>query len=835
MAKPRKRPIKNYVHSDEERLNNPPVGLVTPDTDKDAGKKGYAFDPHLDPQLQWAGKAERTSFEVPIVSLHVHERIDPHAIVEAVKRRDGNGPQLSLFARPEENPPIRDAIEFYQHKHNWTNRLIAGDSLLVMNSLIEKEGLGGQVQMVFIDPPYGIKYKSNFQPFVNKRNVAESNKDDDLTQEPEMLKAFRDTWELGIHSYVSYLRDRLLLAKDMLYESGSIFVQISDENLHLVRNLLDEVFGPDNFIALIAFKKKKMPLGETFIFTMCDYLVWYGKNKKETKFHRLFVDRDMGVGTDFSYVELEDGECLTATECVKRHGEVPANAKCFQSMDMRSSGRTEGCVFEYEFDGRRFFPSGGKSWKTNEAGMKRLDSLNRLFAPGDSLRYKYYFDDYPVMELSHMWMDTQGATNMTYVVQTSEKVVQRCLLMTTDPGDLVFDPTCGAGTTALMAEHWGRRWITCDTSRVALTLAKQRFMCAVYPYYQLAHPGEGVQSGFQYKTAAHTTLGSLAGEEPSPEVTLYDQPLIDTKKARVSGPFTAEAVPAPAVQPLDAVEESSNQLADDAVARMGETRRQGDWRDELYKSGIRAKGGQRIGFSRVEPMAGTRWLHADADTRDSSGRRVAISFGPEHAPLEQRQVSLAIEEAQSLVPKPKIIVFAAFQFDPEAAKDIDETNWPGVTLLKAQMNADLLTDDLKKKRSSNESFWLIGQPDVQLKKIAKGDDIGKYCVSVHGFDYYNTKTGTIDSGGADRIAMWMLDPDYGGRSLFPRQVFFPLGGANDGWARLARDLRAEIDDTLIEAYRGTESLPFEPGEHRRAAVKIIDDRGIESFRVIGLD
>ena len=835
MVKSRKRPIKNYIHSDKKRLNNPPVGLVTPDTDKDAGKKSYAFDPHLDPQLHWAGKAERTSFEIPLVSLHVHERIDPHAIVEAVKRRNSNGPQLSLFARLEENPPIRDAIEFYQHKHNWTNRLIAGDSLLVMNSLIEKEGLGGQFQMVFIDPPYGIKYKSNFQPFVNKRNVAESDKDDDLTREPEMLKAFRDTWELGIHSYVSYLRDRLLLAKDMLHESGSVFVQISDENLHFVRNLLDEVFGPDNFIAMIAFKKKKMPLGETFIFTMCDYLVWYGKNKKESKFHRLFVGRDVGPGTDFSYVELEDGKCLTVKKCEKQHGEVPKNAKYFQSMDLRSSGRTEGCVFEYEFDGRRFFPSGGKSWKTNEAGMNRLDSLNRLFAPGDSLRYKYYFDDYPVMELSHMWMDTQGATNMTYVVQTSEKVVQRCILMTTDPGDLVFDPTCGAGTTSLMAEHWGRRWITCDTSRVALTLARQRIMCAVYPYFQLAHPEEGVQSGFKYKAAAHTTLGSLTGEEPSPEVTLYDQPLVDAKKVRVSGPFTLEAVPAPAVQSLDTVEESSKQVADDAVARMGETRRQGDWRDELYKSGIRAKGGQRIVFSRVEPMAGTRWLHADANTKDTVGQRVVMSFGPEHAPLEQRQVSLAIEESQSLVPKPKIVIFAAFQFDPEAAKDIDETNWPGVTLLKAQMNADLLTDDLKKKRTGNESFWLIGQPDVQVEKITKGDDSGKYRVSVHGFDYYNTKSGVIDSGGADRIAIWMLDPDYGGRSLFPRQVFFPLGGANDGWARLARDLKSEIDETLIEAYRGTESLPFEPGEHQRAAVKIIDDRGIESFRVIGLD
>jgi adenine-specific DNA-methyltransferase len=831
MEKPRTRPIESYDHPTNHRLNNPPVGLVTPETDQDGSAKGYAFDPHLDPQLDWAGKAERQSVAVATVSLHVHERIDPAAIIEAVKKPSVAQSQLSLFSRPEENPPLRNAIEFYRHRHNWSNRLIAGDSLLVMNSLLEKEGLGGQFQMVFIDPPYGIKYKSNFQPFVNKRNISESDKDDDLTQEPEMLKAFRDTWELGIHSYLSYLRDRIRLSKEMLNEAGSIFVQISDENLHLVRNIMDEVFGADNFIAVIAFKKKKMPLGETFIFTMCDYLVWYGKNKKETKFHRLFVEREVGLGTDFSYLDLGNGECLTVSEYLKRDEEVPEGAKYFQSMDMRSSGRTEGCVFEYEFEGRKFSPSGGKSWKTNLEGMKRLQSLGRLFAPGDSLRYKYYFDDYPVMELSHMWMDTQGATNMTYVVQTSEKVVQRCLLMTTDPGDLVFDPTCGSGTTGLMAELWGRRWITCDTSRVALALAKQRLMCATFPYFKLAQPDEGVQSGFRYKTAAHVTLGSLTGEERTAEETLYDQPLTDTSKARVSGPFTVEAVPAPAVQPIDEIEDPANIPADGAISRMGETLRQSEWRDELQRSGIRAKGGQRITFSRIEPMSGTRWLHADAETKDGPAERVVVSFGPEHAPLEQRQVSMAIEEAQALVPRPKIIVFAAFQFDAEAAKDIDETNWPGVTLLKAQMNADLLTEDLKRRRSSDDSFWLIGQPDVRLEKA--GD--GSYRVSVHGFDYYNTKTGAIDSGGADRIAAWMLDPDYDGRSLFPRQVFFPLGDANDGWAKLAKDLKAEIDYDLIEAYRGTQSLPFVPGEHNRVAVKIIDDRGIESLRLLGLD
>ena len=846
MAEKPKSPIKTYIHDDKQRLNNPPVGLVTPDTDKDLGTTTYSYDPHLDPQLVWAGKAEHANLNLPTVSLHLHERIDPSTIIEAVQKQKGPDTQLSLFATPGENPPIREAVEFYKHKHNWTNRLIAGDSLLVMNSLLEKEGLAGQVQMVFIDPPYGIKYKSNFQPFTNKRNVAESDKDSDLTHEPEMLKAFRDTWELGIHSYLTYLRDRIYLAKELLRESGSIFVQISDENIHLVRSLLDEVFGAENFISLVAFKKKKMPLGETFIFTMCDYLLWYAKKKKEAKFHRLYVNRVSGLGTDFSYVELEGGECLTATECFKRFEEVPATAKYFQSMDMRSSGRTEGCVFEYEYDGRKFFPSSGKSWKTNEAGMRRLHELNRLFAPGKSLRYKYYFDDYPVMELSHMWMDTQGATNMTYVVQTSEKVVQRCLLMTTDPGDLVLDPTCGSGTTSVIAEQWGRRWITCDSSRVALTLAKQRIMTAIFPYFQLAHPDEGVQSGFRYKTSAHTTLGSLTGEDPSAEETLYDQPLVDDTKVRVSGPFTVEAVPAPAVKPLDGIEEITSAPADEAVARTGETQRQGDWRDELLKTGIRGKGGQRISFARLEPLPGTRWLHAEGETRPNdagvdgfgvegtarSPERVVFSFGPDHAPIEQRQVALAIEEVQSLVPKPKIIVFAAFQFDPEAAKDIDETNWPGVTLLKAQMNADLLTGDLKKKHASNESFWLIGQPDVEVERIREGEDEGKLRVLIQGFDYYNTKTGNLESGGSDKIAMWMLDPDYDGRSLFPRQVFFPMVGGKDGWTKLARNLKAEIDTNLIEAYRGTASLPFEVGGHGRIAVKIIDDRGIESLKVV---
>ena len=455
------------------------------------------------------------------------------------------------------------------------------------------------------------------------------------------------------------------------------------------------------------------------------------------------------------------------------------------------------------------------------------------------------------------------------MVQTDTKAIHRCILITTDPGDLVLDVTCGSGTTAYVAEQWGRRWIVCDTSRVAIAVARQRLMTASFDYYELAHPDEGVGSGFRYRSVADVSAASLAYDEPPKHVTLYDQPEIDRGKARVTGPFTVEAVPAPMVKSLDDVVDPGPSLgpstfrqaqgaassgtgesmeADASVARSGETLRQSDWRDELLKTGISGKAGQHIAFARLEPLPGARWLHAEGETRpDAAGadrvgerapawnpERVVVSFGPDHAPLEQRQVEHAWEEARTLASKPALLVFAAFQFDPEAAKDIDELQpaQTGMHFLKVQMNADLLTDDLKRKRASNESFWLIGQPEVEIEKIADGADAGRYRVSVHGFDYYNTKTGGVESGGADKIALWLLDPDYDGRSLFPRQAFFPMAGAKDGWAKLARNLRAEIDETLIEAYRGTVSLPFEAGEHGRAAVKIVDDRGIESLKIV---
>ncbi len=868
-----KKPIEAYQHADQQRANNPPVGLVTPQTDPDAGKsKTYAHDPHLAPQIQWAGKAEHTSFEVPTRSLHVHERIEPRTLIEALKKRNGNGgaQQGWLFDTPAENPPLREALAFYQHKHGWSNRLIAGDSLLVMSSLLEKEGLGGKVQTIYIDPPYGIKYGSNFQPFVNQRDVKDG-KDEDLTAEPEQIRAFRDTWELGIHSYLSYLRDRLLLARELLTESGSVFVQISDENVHRVRMIMDEVFGAENFVSQLSFRTK-IPLRTTLIANVHDYILWYARSKDHLRFYKLYTQKGIGDEGRFNLLEMKDGSRrhMTRGEKTKRTS-IPAGAKPFVAENLNSAGRTKSCVFDFEYEGRLFRPTKEKSWKTNSDGMRGLARAKRLFPSKNNLYYVLFHADYPVQETSNIWNDTRGEMEKNYVVQTADTVIQRCLLMTTDPGDLVFDPTCGSGTTAYVAERWGRRWITCDTSRVALTLARQRLMTAMFDYYELAYPDEGVGSGFKYKTVPHITLKSIAHNSDIKEgmtqaqidaaiaryasnETLYDQPRIDTQKKRVSGPFTIEAVPAPVVKSVDDLLGQSVQVpADASIARSGETLRQSEWRDELLRTGIRGKNGQYLRFARLEPLAGCRYLHADGELRPNDEgadsvkeaaphyhpQRIVVSFGPPYAPLEQRQVEHAWKEALTLAqPRlPSLLVFAAFQFDPEAAKDIDELKpaQTGMQLLKVQMNADLLTDDLKKKRASNQSFWLIGQPEVQLERIAEGEDKGKWRVQVQGFDYYNTKTGGIESGDEKQIAVWLLDPDYDGRSLYPRQVFFPQAGVKGGWARLAKNLKAEIDEDLIAAYRGTVSLPFEAGAHRCIAVKIVDDRGIESLRVMEIE
>jgi adenine-specific DNA-methyltransferase len=959
--------IISYRHPDK-RVNNPEVGMVNTATDPEAGKTKWAYDPHLDPTLQfdpqrgaietliddalasgdnqrmkdaleelkrlqspylnWAGKAERTSFEIDTVSLHVHERIDPASILSAVRKAmQGEGKskgaekaiQAGLFDAPFESLPLRDAIDFYRHERGWANRLIAGDSLLVMNSMLQKESMAGKVQMIYIDPPYGIKYGSNFQPFVGKRDVKDRT-DADLTQEPEMIKAFRDTWELGIHSYLTYLRDRLVLARNLLNETGSIFVQISDDNLHHVREIMDEIFGPENFTAQINFRSMS-PLGQTGLAKVYDYIVWYGKDAAKQKYHSLYKKRSIEDEPEFCMLDNGGGTYKRVTQQGLVDLDSEQRSKIFKRSVLTSSGYTPSCTYKFNALGAIHQPLSGKSWRTHSIGMSRLVKANRIIALGENPYFKQFHSDFSLIQMENSWLDTAAgySDQKVYVVQTSDRVIERCMLMCTDPGDLVFDPTCGSGTSAYTAEKWGRRWISCDTSRVAITLAKQRLMTSSFDYYELKYPNEGLKSGFIYATQPHITLGGVAnnpeidviydrmhplieseleslnfelrigkappftpnegvrkGEKidfkndqlnewevpfdwqnvwPAPaknafenyhnarirmqqkinesvsahaeQETLYDQPKISKNRLRITGPFTVEAVPFPSVKSLD--EANGPEEADVSIARTGESGRQHQWRDELLKTGIRGKGGQLLKFSDLEPLpfdAGIRNLHAIGHLE--TGERVVVSFGPEHAALEQRQVESAKNEASDLFPTPKMIVFCAFTFDPEAAKDIDGIK--GITALKAQMNTDLLTEDLKKARSSNQSFWLMGQPEIEVRTRKDG----QYEVEVHGFDYFDTVKGELISGGKSKIAMWSLDTDYDERSLFPRQVFFPLSGKGEGWEKLKKNIRAELDESRLHQYQGTVSLPFESGDNRKIAVKIVDDRGIESLKVIAL-
>jgi adenine-specific DNA-methyltransferase len=799
----------------------------------------YEYDPHIDPSLQWAGKKEGTSFEVPTTSIHIHESIKPHKIIRSVQvlGEDYKDEQGWLFESDAEiQKKLSSKFEYYQHKDKWTNRLIAGDSLVIMNSMLKKEGMSGQVQMVYIDPPYGIKYGSNFQPFVNKRDVKDK-KDEDLSSEPEMIKAFRDTWELGIHSYLTYLRDRLLLARELLADTGSVFVQISDENVHHVREICDEVFGVKNQIATICYKKPGQRSSNT-IGVLTDFIIWYCKNKEKIKYNQLYLQKSLSGlgGSHYNQVELKDGSIRTIKqEEIMNPKLLPESAKVFETTALTSAGSLSGdnC---FEFNGTNYFPPAHKHWSCSIEGLKNVAKAGRIVPTPTTVRYKRYFDDLNVMELDNRWNDVGLYGESIYVVQTAIMAIQRCLLMTTDPGDLVLDITCGSGTTAYVAEQWGRRWITCDTSRIAITLAKKRLMTAVFNYYKLAHPDQGVSSGFIYKTVPHITLKSIANNEPPEQETLYDQPEIEKKKVRISGPFTVEALPAPVgapiVQPLE-----NDDVHPAPYFHENAAKKQSDWLQELKATGILGRGGEKIQFTRIDMLTDTKFLHGTAETIEPSVRdhKIAvICFAGETKPLDVRIVDQALREAETIRPKPTYLIFAAFQIDPAAAKLIDDTKWPGLTLLKVQMNTDLMTSDLKKKSASSQSFWLIGQPDVELIRIEKGEHKGKYKVKIKGFDYYNVTKGVVESGGTDRIAMWMLDTGYDGMSIEPKQVFFPMEGKNEGWDKLAKTLKAEIDQDLIEKYRGIESLPFKPMENSSIAVKIVDDRGIESMKIFSI-
>ncbi|OWY65652.1 site-specific DNA-methyltransferase [cyanobacterium TDX16] len=533
-------PIESVKHKDK-RANIPTEELrdFMADEEKTPTPVFYPRDTSLDPQLVWKGKDEQDQqpLEVPAVPIYIQEKIHPHAIIEdfrAQAQQEKAEAQLSLFG-DFNGIKFEQLVDFYQHKEGvkWTNRMILGDSQLVMNSLAEKEGLKGKVQMIYIDPPYGIKFGSNWQVSTRKRDVKDG-KAEEATRQPEQIKAFRDTWEFGIHSYLAYLRERLVVARELLTETGSVFVQIGDENVHLVRCLLDEVFGSDNFVSQICFSKTG-GLGSNFLYGIFDYILWYTKNKKTIKYRQLFLEKEVGgEGTSkYNYLKLISGERRPLTRQEKDDTElIPSGAQVFRLDNMTSPGNE---VVGFNFRGKVYCGD----WKTNTVGMKKLASCERVAASSNSLNYIRYLNDFTAFPINNNWAigGIQSRTDpKIYVVQTASEAIKRCVLMTTDPGDLVLDPTCGSGTTAYVAEQWGRRWIAIDTSRVALALARTRLMSAKYPYYLLADSPEGIQKeaeitgqlpptqlqiegdikkGFVYRRVPHITLGAIAN---NPEI-----------------------------------------------------------------------------------------------------------------------------------------------------------------------------------------------------------------------------------------------------------------------------------------------------------------------------
>ncbi len=808
------------------------------------------------PFLNWAGKAERTSFDVPTLPLFVHERLSTKAIIETLtghrRAKETQTTLFALFGDPQHS--ITDQVlGAYEFRDGWTNRMILGDSLVVMNSLLHYENLGGQVQMIYMDPPYGVKFGSNFQPFVRRRDVKHGD-DDDFTREPEMVQAYRDTWELGLHSYLTYMRERLLLARELLSPSGSVFVQISDENLHHVRELMDEVFGSDNCVNVITFQKTTSASG-TLLASVGDYLLWYAKDRERVKYRQLFATKEIGEAgaTQYTWAELPDGTRKNFGTPEKLR-EAPPGSRVFVHGDIRSQRPSQGTdLRSFEFEGRTFTPGKG-TFKTDLAGLESLAKARRLIALGDTLRYVRFLDDFAYFPISNLWEDTviSGfAAPKLYVVQTTPTVIQRCLLMTTDPGDLVVDPTCGSGTTAYVAEQWGRRWVTADVSRVPLALARQRLLTATFDWYGLKDDARGPAGGFVYKRkqnkkgeevggiVPHVTLKSIANYQPPAEEVLVDRPEVNANVTRVTGPFCVEAtIPTPVDWEGDGVEDSG---AGAAEAHGTFTQRM---LEVLRKSPVlRLDKNKTVTLRNVRPPAKTLTLSAEAavvngngphpnplpkgeGTKSSGplpegerGKLVAFVFGPENGAVSQKLVFEAAREAYAKSYAHLYVI--GFAIQPNARELIEKcAEVVGVPATYVQATPDLLMGDLLKNMRSSQIFSVCGLPEVEVSRLADG----KCQVQLLGLDVFDPVTMDNDTRDGSDVPCWLLDTDYNDLCFHVSQAFFPRTGA---WENLKRALRGEYDESVWAHLSGTTSAPFEPGENRKIAVKVIDDRGNE--------
>lgn len=865
-----KTPVGAIKHNEDKRVMIPTselAGEESMQTNNTNGKASYAtfrheFDRGRDPELYWLNKyaadeQDESSVRVDIRSLYQHEDVQPERLINSLYRIHEDRTQPSLFSgnelgRTVVEDELERVAEYYHHEMGWKNRLIQGDSLLVMNSLLQREGMAGKVQCIYIDPPYGIKFGSNWQMKLNDRNVKDN--DDSLSGEPEMIKAFRDTWELGIHSYLSYLRDRLVTARELLSQSGSCFVQISDENVHLVRCLMDEVFGSENFVSQIIYTKTSGFTANT-IGNVADFIIWYAKDIDCVKVRKLFTDKDYKVdGKLYSRIELEDGRRMPISQWIKENGKDftyesrPKGSRLFRHDNLTSQGASPEKQ-PFEFGDKIFNPAKDRHWTANyPIGMERIRKANRIGLAENSIQYIRYYDDFPYKEINNLWQDTGTGSFLdpkVYVCQTSVKVIQRCILMTTDPGDLVFDPTCGSGTTAYVAEQWGRRWITIDTSRIALNIAKKRLTTALFPYYELYdEEGKNIRQGFKYKTVPHITLKSLANDLPPAEEILYDQPKEDKKRIRVSGPFTVETLQAYNVTSPDDLdrtpdEEEENRLFQERIF------------SHLQTNGVRnGDKTQQAIFHGMEPVPNP-YLNAKGWYKDGNGidRLAYFMIGPKFGTVSKMAVNRALQEFRAIGQNDGAswLILLGFSFEDNINEK--DYNMGSFTVSKVRMHDDLMQDGLVKKDRGAGSFITIGEPDIALIR----DEDGEHChIEIRGLDIYDPIKDDVKARSVDDIAYWEMDDNYDAQAFIVTSMHFCGGNKKEyePWKKsldkMAKQsaktkkkaettLRLEMCDELWDTLYDfkSEPIPYEPG--RKICIRVVSQFGEESSKVITME
>ena len=795
------------------------------------------------PFLNWSGKAERQQVSVPTLPLFVHERHSTQAILETLQSHKARGTTLDLFGDAELD--IADKLDAYEHKGPWTNRLVLGDSLQVMNSLLEYEGMGGQVQMIYFDPPYGVKFGSNFQPFVRKRDVSHG-KDDEMAREPEMVRAYRDTWELGLHSYLSYLRDRLLLAKELLSESGSIFLQISDQNMSRAREILEEVFGAENFVTTVVFQKTSSESTNTLPNT-ADYLLWACKDITKIKYYPLFSEKNPGGKGAKQYVHVRSPDYSIVRKMTREElhdpSSVPEGWKiCRRGYPLTSQDYSQTRTVHFEFEGKNYWPGDNRHWSLDpNVGIKNLVKRGMIYSTGKSLNAIMDLDNMPGSERDNIWTDT-GTGSFTeaqlYVVQTPEKVLHRCLLMTTDPGDLVLDLTCGGGTTPVSAEHWGRRWIAADTSRVPLALTRQRLLTSAFPWFLLQNAENGPGGGFVYRDqnesknrsadgfgiAYQHTLSSLAGEEDPRPVFFKENPERTYSITRVAGPFTVEAT----IQTAMSMEEDMPEQA--VLPRASSPRAYLDRMIEVLRQSrtLRLPGKVTLELESVRPVADREYLHAEGIAKNGGDKTIAIVFGPEDGAIGSEYVLNASMEAMQQGFQ-QLFLFG-FAVQAKAREMLDKLKIPTTYV---SVTPDVVMSDLLKTSRTSEIFSITGLPDVSLEPAGKSDrGTPLNRVAIKGLDIFRPDTMETDAVSAENLPCWMLDTNYNGMAFYASQVFFPKTTA---WNNLQKSLKGQFEDSVWEHLAGTASEPFALGDKKRIAVKVIDERGNELMVVKGAE